>query len=70
VLIGLEEGGVRQIAEQLEGGTGRREAFYLRLGRDGRYHGMKGTNALALWEEVIWEAYEEGRPWFSVGRQQ
>lgn len=53
VLMGLEEGRVRQIAEQLEADTGSRERFYEWLGRDRRYHGMKGTNAVALWEEVI-----------------
>ena len=41
-----------------------REGFFKWLGMDRRFHGMGGTNALALWEAIIWKAYKGGRYWF------
>lgn len=41
-----------------------KETFFTWLGRNRRFHGMNGTNALAVWEEMIWEVYKGGRYWF------
>ncbi len=42
-----------------------RTGFYRWLGGRRRFHGTSGSNALALWEAIIWEAYKGGRYWFT-----
>lgn len=60
VLFGLRSWRVRHIA-RVEFGIEikDRKAFYRWLGVERRFHGMKGTNAHALWEAIIWEVYKE-----------
>lgn len=48
VLMGLERGRVGQIAERLRADVSSKGLFYRWLGMDRRYHGIRGTNALAL----------------------
>lgn len=65
VLMALQSWRVKRLArEQFDIDADDREGFLRWLGRDRRFHGMRGTNALALWEAIIWEAYKEGRYWF------
>lgn len=64
-LMALQSQEVRTLArERFDVDAEDHEAFFRWLGRDRLFHGTKGTNALALWEAVVWEAYKEGRYWF------
>jgi RNAse (barnase) inhibitor barstar len=59
VLISLRSWRVRDIVKAEFGvDVEDRKAFYRWLGVERRFHGMKGTNAHALWEAVIWEIYK------------
>jgi superfamily II DNA helicase RecQ len=65
VLMCLWSRRVRDIAKRQLGVTvSSSEGFYRWLGVERRFHGMKGTNAHALWEEIIWEVYKGGKYWF------
>ncbi|KAK2684833.1 hypothetical protein QWA68_016741 [Fusarium oxysporum] len=65
VLMGLRSWRVRDIARRQFGiSIEDKEEFYCWLGVERRFHGMKGTNAHALWEAIIWEAYRGGEYWF------
>lgn len=67
-LMALQRQEVRTLArERFDVDAADHEAFFRWLGRDRTFHGTKGTNALALWEAVVWEAYKEGRYWFRDG---
>ncbi|KAI3578614.1 hypothetical protein IWW34DRAFT_737753 [Fusarium oxysporum f. sp. albedinis] len=59
VLMGLRSWRVRDIVRaELGVDVEDRKAFYRWLGVERRFHGMKGTNAHAVWEAVIWEIYK------------
>jgi superfamily II DNA/RNA helicase len=59
VLMGLRSWRVRDIVRAEFGvDVEDRKAFYRWLGVERRFHGMKGTNAHAVWEAVIWEIYK------------
>jgi hypothetical protein len=56
---------VRKLARERFGvDAADRAAFFRWAGQDRRFHGTGGTNALALWQEIVEEAYQGGRCWF------
>ncbi|KAH6661461.1 hypothetical protein F5X68DRAFT_178705 [Plectosphaerella plurivora] len=50
---------IRELAEGLGAEMETTEAYLKWLGRDRRFHGLRGTNLLAVWEAVVWAAEGE-----------
>lgn len=65
VLMALGVRWVKKLARERFGvDPADRRAFFRWAGQDRRFHGVGGTNMLALWEAIVWEAYKGGRYWF------
>lgn len=64
VLMVMKSGSLRAFIRELFDIEPNEEGEFLKwLGRNRRFHGTNGTNALAVWEEVIWKVYKQGGYW-------
>lgn len=67
VFMALKNEQVRQLTrERFNVNPDNEEEFFQWAARSRQFHGTAGTNALALWEAIVWRAYKGGRYWFSV----
>jgi superfamily II DNA or RNA helicase len=65
VLLAARRDWAKEVArEQFGFDADDEEGFFEWLGMSRRFHGMGGTNALALWEAIVWLAYKGGSYWF------